>query len=277
MKHNLPITLILIALFILSQVVGLFIVQKYLITDQEFPLGIEKPQLEQDTSYIPILLIILITTIIALLLIKFNAFRIWKAWFFLSVFVTLTVSFSAFIAQIYAIILALILAMIKIFKPNLIFHNLTEVLTYGGLAAIFVPILNIKSAIILLLAISVYDAIAVWKTKHMVKMAKFQTKSRLFGGLLIPYKVKEKQLGNKPAKEFHEHAILGGGDIAFPLLFSGVILKEFSFSYSLIITATATIALFILFILAEKKKYYPAMPFITIGCLIGYGIIVLFF
>jgi len=45
--------------------------------------------------------------------------------------------------------------------------------------------------------------------------------------------------------------------------------------YAMIIVATSTIALGFLFFLGKKDRFYPAMPFITTGCLIGYGIIFL--
>jgi len=44
---------------------------------------------------------------------------------------------------------------------------------------------------------------------------------------------------------------------------------------ALIIAASATIGLFSLLILAKKKKYYPAMPFITIAMYLGMIIIFL--
>ena len=42
---------------------------------------------------------------------------------------------------------------------------------------------------------------------------------------------------------------------------------------ALIIPFFALAGLAVLFWKAEKKKYYPAMPFITVGCFIGLGII----
>ena len=79
-------------------------------------------------------------------------------------------------------------------------------------------------------------------------------------------------------------AILGGGDIAFPLLFAGSVMieliksglsKEIAFFQTLPIPLFAGIALFLLFVKSQKGKFYPAMPFITVGCLIGYGIVLL--
>src|SRR3989338_8407762 len=93
----------------------------------------------------------------------------------------------------------------------------------------------------------------------MVKLMKFQSKLKLFAGLLIPYK--------------NNIAVLGGGDLGFPLLFAGILLKDYGFK-SIIVSVTAAIALAILLYKSEKKKYYPAMPFLTAGCLVGYLILV---
>ena len=40
--------------------------------------------------------------------------------------------------------------------------------------------------LLLLALISVYDVIAVFKSKHMVSMANFQTESKVFAGLAVP-------------------------------------------------------------------------------------------
>jgi len=270
MKHSLKITLILVALFLMSHLIGLYVINQYLPVESSLPLNIEKPQLEEQTSYVPIFIAIIIATGVALILIKFKALKIWKAWFFISVLFTLTVSFAAFIPDLIALSLALILAYFKTYKSNVYIHNSTELFVYGGLAAIFVPVLNMFSVVILLLLISVYDMVAVWKTKHMVSLAMFQSESKVFPGLSIPYKQEPiKKVVKTRKKESSEIAILGGGDIAFPLLFSGVVLKTFGFVSAGIVSLFAAVALLLLLLLARKQKFYPAMPFITAGCLLG--------
>jgi len=267
MKHTREVTLILILLFLMAQIIGLGIINSYIdvekviekkiviidgkeetieiIVEKEtvdkLPYGIERPELKEKTSYLSIIFAVIIATILALILLKYQAMRLWKAWFFLSVFFTLMIAFNAFISSFFSLILALALAFLKTFKNNFYIHNL-------GIAAM----------IIVLVVISVYDFIAVFKTKHMIKMAKFQTKIKLFAGLYVPY-------GKKAA-------ILGGGDLGFPLLFSGVVFRSYGW-ISLIIVLTSALALSYLLFKSEKNKYYPAMPYLTIGCLIGYGII----
>ena len=270
MKHSRSITLLLLGLFFLAQVVGLFIVGEYVsyetvVVDGEevvqeewagLPYEIERPEFAKETSYIPIMLIILVATGIIMLLVKFKAFLFWKFWFFLSVWLCLVISFGAFFSDVVALGAAFLLTLLKIFRQNLFIHNLTELFIYGGLAAILVPVLNLFGISLLLVLISVYDFIAVRGTGHMVQMAKFQTKSKLFAGLMVPY-------GKGKT------AILGGGDIAFPLLFSAVFMQTHGLG-ALVTVATATLGLGYLLYISKKNTFYPAMPFITAGCFVGY-------
>jgi len=296
MKHTLKITIILVTIFFITQVMGLLIIDKYIdhtaskeageIQFKNLPLGIERPPIDNTTSFIYIIIAILIGTGLVLLIIKFKKIRLWKSWYFLSVLITLIMAFGAFVQQSIAVVLALILSVWKIFKPNTIIHNLTEIFIYGGLAAIFVPIMNIFAAFMLLLLISIYDMIAVWKSKHMIKLAKFQTKTNVFAGLFVPYQ-RIKKIPKLPKSKIKKvkirHAILGGGDIGFPLLFAGVVMKDLmlenlflvAFLKSLIIPIFVTISLFLLFVKGKKDKFYPAMPFLTIGCIAGYLILLL--
>lgn len=304
MKHTWNITLLLIAMFFAAQIAGLGIITSYLDIPQtietgttsfnNLPFDMDRPQVEESFSYIYITIAVIVGTLLLLLLIKFRGVKLWKLWFFFAVMATITISLSSFLPQIAALIIAVLIALWKIYRPNIYIHNISEILIYGGLAAIFVPIMNIFSALMLLLIISAYDMYAVWKSKHMVSMAKFQTENKLFSGIYVPY---DNKGGIKPIKDVKKltagkssgkskssvnTAILGGGDIGFTLIFAGVVLKELinkglpiitAFGEASIVALTTTIALSILFFKSEKGKFYPAMPFLTIGCLIGYGIV----
>jgi len=286
MKHTLKITLILVLLFFLSQVVGLAITNQYIDHEktaetgvtawEELPYKMERPPVEESSSFIYILIAVLLGTGLLMLLIKFKKVNLWKFWFFISVVLCLTIALKPFMRQEIALAISLVLALFKVVKPNIFVHNITEVFIYGGLAAIFVPIMNLYAVFMLLLLISGYDIYAVWKSKHMIKLAKFQTSSRVFAGLSIPYKMPKKEHKKKAGRvEKIKTAILGGGDIAFPLIFAGVVMKSFGFLNSLIIPVFVSAALFVLLIKSKKNKFYPAMPFLSIGCLAGYGFVLL--
>lgn len=323
MKHNFKVTLSLIFLFLLAQLVGILIISQYVNIQESSTSGetvidedlyfVQPPEVENESwSWVYLMFPILLGTAIVLLLIKFKLKKIWKFWFGLSIVLSLTIAFFPFIkkgfeflfstsygALLITVIFASILTFMKVKYHNNIIHNFTEMFIYGGLSALFVPILNITSGIILLVLIAIYDAYAVWKSKHMVSMAKFQTDVGLFAGLSINYsktgpksssKVNvdsgktisgksdvglinsnNSKVKNSMSNASNKSAILGGGDITFPLLFAGSVLKVTgSYFLSLWIILFATISLALLLFLSKPGKFYPAMPFISSGCLIGF-------
>ena len=266
MKHRWWVVSLLLVLFLLAQVIGLLVHTYYNVSEEALPLGIERPELNPETSYISLFLVLLIATAVVFVLLHFKLFLLWKLWFLVSVFFTLVISFGVFFSVKVALVFAVVFSVWRVFKPNPIVHNLTELFIYGALAAIFVPILTLFSVSLLLILISVYDYIAVRKTAHMVKLAQSQGEAKVFAGLLIPY---EKNV-----------AILGGGDIGFPLLFAAVSMNTFDLGLfdwrTFIIPLCVALLLFALFAKGEKKKYYPAMPYVSLGCLLGLVVLLLF-
>lgn len=298
MKHHPKVVAVLLGLFLLSQFLGLAILQMYIdpvkseeqgkVVFTELPIG-ERPPLDEDTSYVPMIVAVLVGTVILLLLIKFNLHWVWKIWFLIAVVMSLSIAFGAFVGMWFAVGLAVVLGVWKIFKPNFYVHTVTELFSYGGLAVIFVPLLNIWSVSVLLVLIGLYDAYAVWKSKHMITLAKSQTESKVFAGLLLPYQdgaIKTKTQmhaiqhgdmhGDKHGKKVPlkiRTAMLGGGDIGFPLIFAGVVLKEMGVWQAMVIPFFSLFGLGFLLWYGDEHKFYPAMPFIGGGCFIGLGVV----
>ncbi|HLD79562.1 MAG TPA: presenilin family intramembrane aspartyl protease [Candidatus Nanoarchaeia archaeon] len=287
MKHNITMTIILLSTFLLAQFIGIAILYNYIDVSKsaetgktefkDLPLG-ERPPVQEKTSFIPIIIAILIGTGFLFLLMKYNLIWIWKGWFLLAAFFALTIAWDAFLPKIVALVMAGVFALWKVFRPNVFVHNITELFIYGGLAAIFVPLFSLFSVVILLILISGYDAYAVWKSKHMIALAKSQAKAKIFAGLMLPYKLGKVKLGKAKAglkMKKVRVAILGGGDIGFPLIFAGVVLKELGLWQSLIIPFGALLGLGMLLWKGKENKFYPAMPFISAGCFIALGIVLL--
>jgi len=285
MKHTGIVTCFLLVLFFGAQIIGLFITQSYIdqaasaekgeLVWKDLPaiagMQMERPDVEPQLSIWYIIGAVLIGTLLILFIIKLGKVLLWKLWFFFAVVLCLQIALAAFIPAAYSLILALVLGFFKIFRPNLYIHNATELFLYGGLAVIFVPILNVFYAFILLIALSIYDMYAVWHSKHMIKMAKFQTKSGIFAGLLLPYRIPSIRGPKKQVRT----AVLGGGDIGFPLIFAGTVLVASGFLNAFIVALGATASLFILLLMSQRDKFYPAMPFLTLGCAFGYVITLL--
>jgi presenilin-like A22 family membrane protease len=315
MKHNLKITFILLSMFLITQFIGLYVINANVFNKTVQINGIEQnitnpilsflqpPEIQQESDYNSyfgsMVFAFIIAIVLLFLLTKFKIAFILKIWFFsvvvIALFITLNAFFSNYIHSAYfwipALIFSLGLAFIKIFKQNFLIHNLTELLIYPGIATVFVSILNFWSVILLLILISIYDIWAVWHSGIMQKMAKYQINNlKIFSGFFVPYiskemrlkinKMKKSKVKNKKIKV--NLAILGGGDVIFPIITSGVILltklvnlpfglKPFigGFIPALFVIFGATLGLTLLFLFSEKKKFYPAMPFISAGIFLG--------
>ena len=285
-------------MFLLTQFVGLYVVNHYssvkiidgekvIVDSPKLPYGLDNPQVEKEIDFLKMLPSIILSFVMAILILLFltrtRSDIVMKIWFFIVVTLALSITFNSFIpafkfSTILALAIALPLSLLKIFKRHFLIHNSTEIFIYPGIAAIFVSILNIWTVVIILLLISFYDMWAVWHTGFMQKMAKYQIKKlKIFSGFFIPYmtkqirdKIKKLSPAQLKKKKIQVHvAILGGGDVVFPIIASGVILKTLGLIPALLVILGATIGLSILLFLAEKKKFYPAMPFITFGIFIG--------
>lgn len=284
----------LIILFLISQIIGILIINEYIDVKTSSETGetvifedkylIPPPDVASETySFVYILVTVLFGTILLLLLIKFKLGNIWKIWYIFAIFLAIAIALHPFLLRVseyglyLTIFLAITLVYLRLKHQEFSINMFTEMLIYGGIAALFVPILNIYAISILLIIMSIYDIFAVRGSKHMITLAKFQTESKLFAGFSVGKRqetLEQKVQSTSKASA----AMLGGGDIAFPLLFSGVILKTIGAFYPAILTSVgATIGLAILFYFAEKGKYYPALPPVSIGCFLGYFSYILFF
>ena len=266
----------------------------------ELPYGMQPPEIQQERDFwavIPSFAIsIFIAVVLILLLSKYQWNFIIKLWFFSVVVLALGIAINAFmllfnlfqenyifsfpLAWILSLLIAIPLAIFKIYRPRVLIHNLTELFIYPGIAAVFIPILSPYTVLVLLILISIYDVWAVWHSGIMQKMAKYQMNElKIFGGLFIPYITKEMRAKIRKLKKLKDKkklkkikvnvAILGGGDIVFPIITAGVFLKYYGIAPALLIIFGAFAGLFFLLYRSEKKKFYPAMPFITGGIVIG--------
>jgi len=298
-KHKTSITIILLSMFFITQLIGIFVIGAYLprqsvqvingteqnvtITPQ-LPYGMQPPEMKPNDA-LSFLVSLIISFVFAIVLIfvlmRIKAALFIRIWFFVVVIIALGITITSFIS----------LSPLRGLWYIPYISLLTELMIYPGIAAVFVPILNIWTILALLIIISLYDIYAVWHSKFMQKMAKFQiNKLKLFTGFFVPYadkktkdkirlirqRYKSKKIPDSVAKKQKfkiSLAILGGGDVVFPLITSGVMLKTFAMPLgiigALLVSVFATLALLALFIFSKKGKFYPAMPFITAGCIIG--------
>ena len=197
MKHNLKVTSIILAMFIVTQLFGLYVIDYYSSEDHELPYGFEQYEVQEQAEYNSYLYSIIFAFIIAISLLflisKFNLEIVMRIWFFMVILLALSLFINTLLPQgkyvsLVALLFALPLALSKIVDRNIIVHNITELMIYPGIGVIFVSLLNIYTIIILLILISIYDMWAVWKSGIMQKMAKYQIDHlKIFTGFFVPY------------------------------------------------------------------------------------------
>jgi len=299
-------------MFLITQFIGLYVVSEYTPTisvngelyntsSQQIPYGMAPPALNSEKDFLGIFFEIILAFVISIslifLLIKLDVSIFMRIWFLIVIIISLSLSFNVLLgfspySSWIALAIALPLALWKVFGKNFLVHNITELLIYPGIAAVFVQILNFYTVFVLLILISIYDMWAVWHSGIMQKMAKYQMdKVKIFGGFFVPYltknirdKIKNLSKAQLAKKKLKVHvAILGGGDIVFPIITAGVVLKTaqvfLPFTKVGIFQGGVMPAVFVIFgallglgylmLIGEKKKFYPAMPFITVGIIIG--------
>ena len=288
MKHPFSVVVLLLVLFSASQAIGLLILDSSIDVEKtqeigvtsfkDLPGGVERPSVAPDYSFLLIFVYVIIGTLIMLLIVKAKVVAFWKIWYFLAVAYTLFLAWGALMPALIAGVSGALFSFLKTFRPNFIVHNFTELFLYSGLALLLVPIINVFSASLLLIGISIYDYYAVFKSKHMIKLAKFQMASKSFAGFSVPKVFPESILKNNPSMRFSKEnfAIVGGGDVAFPLLFSGAVLSAEGIAKAAVVSFFALLGLALLFYISKRKKFYPAMPFIAAGCFLGYAIVLMY-
>ena len=125
---------------------------------------------------------------------------------------------------------------------------------------------------VLLIIFSIYDYIAVYKTKHMIKMAKEMIEQKAILALVAPSNVSGFQASLGEIKPGGKFLILGGGDIALPLLLCSSLIPV-GILNSIIVAFFSLIGLFVGFYIFARRKArapIPALPPIALFSIIGY-------
>ena len=294
-------------MFFVTQLIGIALANVYASHGDNIPFGMSPPKdVSPTTSLFSILFAIVFAVLLMFILMRFKTESFLRIWFFLVVALAIGItlnalfiyilpplslnllSFSFPLSSLASILISAPLGFLKIYRRNIIIHNFTELLIYPGIAVIFIPLLNLLTVIILLVLISIYDMYAVWHAGFMQKMAKYQINNlKVFSGFFVPYlgkkelamikslsKSNKADLKNKKIKV--NIAILGGGDVVFPIIASGVVLRSMGLASALVVTFGALAGLLFLFYISKKGKFYPAMPFISAGLFLGIALAYLF-
>jgi len=204
---------------------------------------------------------------------------IYKGLFIVTVFWGGMTILNLFLPVFIAILVMGALIFMWLKKPSIWVHDTLMVLGLAGAASFFGLGFAPSVVVALLLGFSVYDFIAVYKTKHMVLMAKEMIEKKVILGFVIPKdfkyfldKLKEVKLGGN-------FMIIGGGDVVLPSLLA-VSMVPFGFYMALIImifSLGGSLLSYWLFVKQADKEPIPALPPIALLSIIGYFVTLFLF
>jgi len=166
--------------------------------------------------------------------------------------------------------------------PLVWLHNLVLILAVSSLGAVFGRFITPWTAMALILALAIYDFLAV-RFRFMLWMADRLSQINALPALIIPknysewnsnLKKREKIIELNPADR--EYSILGGGDIAFPCLLTASVYFAQGLAPATIIAVLGLLGLVSVYAIQAiflKGKPMPALPPIAAFTLIGLLII----
>lgn len=260
-----------IVIFSFTSALAIFSTFKFLkIVKEE---GIDIPQIS-PLQFLASFLVLVLFIILVILLPKSNRIKsfIYNFLFVGASLYGLLIILSTFLSDYWTFILAGLIFLLWSYFRNILFHNILMIFAIAGISVPLGLSFDPHSMIILLLIFSIYDYIAVYKTKHMVKMAKSMMKTGSIAAFYIPQKIKDLILKTKEVKPQQGILILGGGDIAFPLLFviSAARISYFMAAMIAIFALLGIIFSNFLFLFQKEKKPMPALPPISLFAILGY-------
>ncbi|OGN07179.1 MAG: hypothetical protein A2750_00015 [Candidatus Yanofskybacteria bacterium RIFCSPHIGHO2_01_FULL_45_42] len=176
-------------------------------------------------------------------------------------------------------LLSLAILLLYLFMPNILVQDIAVAFAIGGISSVFGISIMPGIAAVLLVALSVYDIVAVYKTKHMIALAKEMVSSGAIFGFIIPADWKDFFFSRHEAHVGERFMILGSGDVGLPLILSASVATT-SLSDAVVVALFSIAGLFVthlLFVTQEgKRRPMAALPPIATMTVIGYLVTILF-
>jgi len=164
-------------------------------------------------------------------------------------------------------------------NPTVLAFNLILSLGLAGVAASVGFGFHPMALLVVMAILAVYDVIAVYFTKHMVRMAKTMLQRKVFFAMILPETpagllIKTAKISDRP-----DIAFLGTGDLVLPALFAVSVASTQGAAVAIPVIIGAVLGLLAtnaLFLWQPKRKPMPALPPIVIGSIVGYAITFLY-
>jgi len=197
-------------------------------------------------------------------------------------------SWGAFIATVFYLPLPLAVAIAVVFgtfwflKPLVWLHDMVLILAVSSLGAVFGRFITPWTAMAIILALAVYDLLAV-RFRFMLWMADRLSQINALPALIVPKNYSEWNLNLKKREKIievnpadSEYSILGGGDIAFPCLLTASVYFAQGLAPGAIIAVLGLLGLVSVYAIQAiflKGKPIAALPPIAAFTLVGLLII----
>ena len=272
-----------VAVFLSVQGLGLHIGQIYFNAIQA---GVVEPIVSNPESVATSLYLIsyiLVATVVIMLIIKFkrNLLRALEIFvLFMSSWITFGFLIPVSILYIdVGMILAIALIIWKLKRPGFASQTTSVIFSLSGIGSILGASLGVIPSLVFLLAVSIYDFISVFLTKHMVFMANAIVKEPTIFTVSMPADFKAVSKLSKKSKAGKTEVIrmfnLGSGDIALPLVFLVSVMSNIGLKNAIFSLVGVTVALFILLNwrikdTLTKPRAMPAMPYLALGLFAGF-------
>jgi presenilin-like A22 family membrane protease len=165
LRSRIP-TLVMLAFLVLVQVLAVAFMPAIIATDERV---FEHP--ESTANPILYIILILLFTSFILIAIKFNMSLMIKAFILISIAASIFYILNAFVSPFVSIPLTLAMLLLLRFYPEWYIIDAVGVFICAGISTLFGVSMTTLPVVLLLIILAVYDAISVYKTKHMVVLA----------------------------------------------------------------------------------------------------------
>ncbi|MGB7001777.1 MAG: presenilin family intramembrane aspartyl protease PSH [Halobacteriota archaeon] len=267
-EKNLSIFLCLgmAVLLVLTQVIAVLLAAPFAASGIK---AFQDPESMWNTVYF-IILIIGFTALI-LLVLKFGGDKLVQFIMLAAVAVTMYYVMAVLVPYGYVpIVITIALTVLLYIYPEWYILDATGLVIGGGAAAIFGISLDILPVILLMILLAIYDAISVYKTKHMVSLAESIVDMRLPILFVLPRKrnfsiVKNSDMG--------EAFFMGLGDAIIPSMLVVSAFVNYTSAAPALGAALGTLAGYaVLSRIAGRGKPHAGLPFLNSGAIIGFVI-----
>ena len=239
----------LITNYVLVQVLALLVAQRFWVEDVIIIESGDRPV----TSFW-LFGLVLLASFVVLLLIRYKlSFLLYYFTEYVGLFVISFIVLSAFINLYIAAAVSAAAVVLRYKVPD--FRKVSVIILAVGIAALMGISLTVMPVIAFLVLLSIYDVLAVRKTKHMQVIA--EDVYQKGGSQIFTFDTKE------------ETYVLGAADIILP----SILVVSAYFNYSYVEALLASVFALAGLLLATRQKEAPALPYASLGILgffIGY-------